>query len=431
MSSRRSRGRALVAGVTVGLVAVLGACTSSSSGSASSAGATSGGTINLFLIPSPSASALEKSIPAFEKATGIQVKFTETDYGTAHQKALLSIQSKQHAFDVVQYDNTFLAPFANANALAPLGSYVKNSAEYDINDFSPSLQTYGTYKGTDYGLMLSTEPFLTWYRTDIYNKLGIQPPKTWDDFKAASEKIKASSLAAGNIMGYGPNTDWWWMELVWSWGGQLYDKNFVPTVNTPQAVAATEYYKSLLASAPKGALSATGDDVTSIFVSKPVGEMIQYAGYASGVFDPKTSSYSTMIGTAAVPTGVANATELAGWNIGIAADSLQKDKAWKFLEFALGKSQAKTFLSYGAAAIGRISITSDATLVAKNPYLKLLTLSSGTTVYPYPHLVTWPEFDKACADALANIVAGKVAVQQGLDQLQATLTTILSKEPKG
>lgn len=421
--TRLGRTRRLMSvALTCALVVSVAAC--------SSGGGSSSGAINVFLIPSPSATAIEKSIPAFEKATGIKVHYTETEYGTAHQKELLSIKAKQHAYDVVQFDNTFLASFAYAHALAPLDGYVKNSTAYDINDFSPSLQQYGVYRGATYGLVLSTEPFILWYRKDIFAKLGISVPTTWDEFKAASDKIKASGQAAGNIMGYGSATDWWWMQLVWSFGGQLYDSAYNPTVTTPEAVAATEYYKSLLHSSTDGALSTNGDDVTSIFTSKPVGEMIQYSGYAAGVFDPKTSNYADQIGTAPVPVGTVNATELAGWNIGIPADSNHKGNAWKFLEFVLGKAQAKTFLSYGAAAIGRKSITEDADLVAKNPYLKLLSLPATTKVFPYPHLVTWPEFDKACADSLSDIVAGKVGVQDGLNQLQAKLKTILAGEPK-
>ena len=394
-----------------------------------SGGASTASEINLFLIPSPSATALEKLAPEFTAKTGIKVNFTETEYGTAHQKALLSIQAKQGAFDVVQYDNTFLAAFANAGALAPLNDYTSKSAEYDIADFSDALQHYGDYKGTSYGLVLSTEPFLLWYRKSILDKAGVQPPTTWDEFKTVAAATNANGTA-GQVMGYGPNTDWWWMQMLWSWGGKLYDDTLKPTVNTPEAVAATEFYKDMLQYAPKGALGLNGDDVTSQFTSTKIAQMVQYSGYASLIYDPKTSSFPDDIAAVSVPAGKVDAVELAGWNIGIASDSPNKDAAWQFLEFALGKSNAKKMLEYGAAAIGRKSVTSDPAMIAKYPYLSLLSLDKpDLLVYPYPHLVVWPEFDKACADALADIVAGKVPVQDGLNALNEKLTGILAKEP--
>lgn len=404
--------------------------TSASGGGESSSAAATCESINVFLIPSPSADALKKMTPDFTAKTGIKVNFTEVEYGTAHQKALLSIQSKQGAYDVVQFDNTFLAAFAKAGALKDIGQEVANSKEYDIADIPTSLQNYGDFGGTKYGLMLSTEPFIQWYRGDIYDKLGLKPATTWDEYKANAEKIQASGQAAGQMMGFGPNTTWWWMQLVWSYGGALYDSDFKPTVNTPEAVAATEYYKSLLASSPKGALGATGDDVTVQFVGSDIGQMIQYSGYAAGVFDPESSKNAATIKTAAVPAGKVNTVELAGWNIGIPSDSPAPECGWQWLEYMLGKSNAKTLLENGAAAIGRISIIDDPALVKQYPYLSLLNIPSDVVVNTYPQIVVWPEFDKVASDNLAKILSGEVDVKAGLDAMQAALEPVLAKEPK-
>lgn len=386
--------------------------------------------INVFLIPSPSADAMKAMTPAFTEATGIDVEFTEVEYGTAHQRALLSIQSGQAAFDVVQFDNTFLAAFAKAGALTDIGEWVVNSAEYDINDIPTSLQNYGDFDGVKYGLMLSTEPYIQWYRGDIYDQLGLQPATTWDEYKANAEAIQDSGLASGQMMGFGPNTTWWWMQLVWSYGGTLYDSDFNPTVNTPEAVAATEYYKSLLPFSPQGALGATGDDVTLQFVGSDIGQMIQYSGYAAGVFDPESSPNAANIRVAPVPAGTVNTVELAGWNIGIPSDAPSPECGWQFLEYMLGKTNAKTLLENGAAAIGRISIIDDPSLQEQYPYLSLLNIAPDVVVNTYPQIVVWPEFDKVASDNLAKILSGEVEVQAGLDAMQAALEPVMANEPR-
>ena len=386
--------------------------------------------INVFLIPSPSADAMKAMIPAFTAKTGIDVNVTEVEYGTAHQKALLSISSKQGAFDVVQFDNTFLAAFAKAGALTDISDWAAKSTEYDMSDIPASLQNYGDFGGKKYGLMLSTEPFIQWYRGDIYDKLGLKPATNWDEYKSNAEAIQASGLADGQMMGFGPNTTWWWMQMVWSFGGQLYDSAFKPSVNTPEAAAATEYYKSLLTSSPQGSLGATGDDVTLQFVGSDIGQMVQYSGYASGIYDPVSSKNAANIRTAALPAGKVNAVELAGWNIGIPSDSPNAACGWQFLEYMLGKSNAKTLLENGAAAIGRVSIVDDPALQEKYPYLKLLNISPDAVVNTYPQIVVWPEFDKVASDNLAKILSGEVDVQAGLDAMQAALEPVLAKEPK-
>lgn len=386
--------------------------------------------INVFLIPSPSADAIKKLAPKWTAKTGIKVNFTEVEYGTAHQKALLSIQTGKGEQDVVQFDNTFLAAFANAKALTQLNAYTSASKEYDMNDFTPALQQYGDFGGKKFGLMLSTEPFIQWYRSDIYKSLNLKPAKTWDEYKANAEAIQKSGKASGQLIGYGPASTWWWMQMVWSFGGKLYDSKFNPTVDTKEAIAATKFYKDLLSSAPKGALGFNGDDVTIQFVSTNIGQILQYSGYASGVFDPKMSKNAKNIAVTAAPAGKVNAIELAGWNIGIPSDSKNKTWAWDFLEYMLGKTNASDFLNAGAAAIGRSSITTNKALVAKNPYLALLSLPATATVYTYPSLVTWPEFDKVSSDGLASILSGKVTVEAGLKKLNSDLKAVLAKEPK-
>jgi multiple sugar transport system substrate-binding protein len=221
------------------------------------------------------------------------------------------------------------------------------------------------------------------------------------------------------------------MTLVWSFGGHLYDDNLNPTVNTKEAVAATDYLKKLLAVSPKGAITANGDDVTSRFLGENIGAMLNYSGYYGMALDPKINKNEGKIGTAPMPVGAADITHLAGWNIGIPADAKNPDAAWKFLEFVLGKTNAKAYLKSGAAAIGRQSIINDAELVATNPYLPQLNISSTSRVERYPQIAVWPEFETAAIDAVSQVLTGKQSTQAALDALNEKLKPILAKEPRG
>ena len=153
---------------------------------------------------------------------------TEVPYGEAHQKLLLTVQQGQGQYDVAQFDNTFLAPFGAPGTMQPLDAWITASAEYDIADFAQGQQDYGKYDGKTLGLTLSTEPMIQWYRTDIYDALGLKPAKTWDEFMANAKAVKESGKGDGAILGWGPNASWWWMTLVWSFGGHLYDANLIP-----------------------------------------------------------------------------------------------------------------------------------------------------------------------------------------------------------
>jgi multiple sugar transport system substrate-binding protein len=384
--------------------------------------------INVYLIPSPSATAIKSFIPAFTEKTGIKVNVTEVPYGEAHQKLLLSVQLAQGQYDVAQFDNTFLAPYGAAGTMQPLDERIAGSAEYDISDFEQGQQDYGKYDGKTLGLTLSTEPMIQWYRTDIYDQLKLKPATTWEEYRSNAKAIEDAGLGDGNILGWGPNSSWWWMTLVWSFGGTLYDENLNPTVNTPEAVAATEFFKEMLQYGPEGGISASGDDVTNKFLSQNIGAMIQYSGYWGVALDPKNSAFVGKIGTAPMPKGKADITHLAGWNIGIPADAKNPDQAWQFLEFVLGKSNAVAYLKAGAAAIGRKSISTNEEMLKLHPYLPLLNIPASSRIERYPQLRVWPEMEKAILDALPGMLAGEVEIQKGLDQLNETLKPILAQE---
>jgi len=237
----------------------------------------------VFLIPSPSSTAIQSFIPAFEKKTGIKVNFSETPYGEAHQKELLSYQQKAGAYDVAQFDNTYLAAFGAAKVMTPLDDYLSKSTEYDIADFSKGQQDYGKHKGATLGLTLSTEPMIQWYRTDIYDALGLKPATTWDEFYANAKAVEDAKKGDGAIIGFGAGMDWWWMTLVWSFGGHLYDDKLKPTVDTPEAKTATDYMNSLLPLAPKGAITASGDDVTAKFLAQDIGAKLGCGAHLVGL----------------------------------------------------------------------------------------------------------------------------------------------------
>jgi len=383
--------------------------------------------LNIFLIPSPSSTSIQSFIPAFEKETGIKVNFTETPYTEAHNKQLLSYKQKAGAYDIAQFDNTYLANFGVNQVMAPLDDYLANSPAYDTTDFSQGQLEYGKYKNTTYGLTLSTEPMIQWYRTDLLADAGLEPATTWDEYLANAEALKAAGKG-GNVLGFGPGVTWWWMTLVWSFGGKLYDDNLKPQVTSDAVVKATEYLKKLLEAAPDGASSLDGDTSVAKFFSTDVGQMLNYSGYYGSVKDPATNPYIDKFETARMPMGETDITHLAGWNIGIPSDSKKQDAAWKFMEFVLGKSNAVDYLKSGAAAIGRKSITSNAELITTNPYLPLLDIPAESRIERYPQLKVWPDFQKAADEAVTPMLTGDVDIKTGLADLNTKLAGILAGE---
>jgi ABC-type sugar transport system, periplasmic component len=416
------RNRLLLAAASILVATGLAACTP-----AAAPQTTKVDSLTIFLTPSPTEDAIKKLLPEYEKETGIKITVVDAPYDDAHQKQLLSFKSKQGAYDVVQFDNPFLATYGEQNALVDLTDRVKGSAKFAQDDFVPALQQYGVYDDKLIGLNLSTEPFLLWYRKDIYAQLGLSVPTTWDEYYNNAKKIQDSGMADGQVIAFSnPVNSWWWLQFLWSFGGDLADASGTPSVTSPEAIAATDYYKKLLAVSPKSAISSNGDDATSLFITQNVGQMITYSGYWPTIMDPKQSKHVDNIGYAAIPQGTSDTVQLTGWNMGIPSHSKKQDAAWDFVEWLIGKDGSKALLQAGGAAIGRTSMAADADLVKENPYLPLLpeAASSGRRL---PAIVEWPEVSNQIGIRIADVMTGKADTQASLTELNVDLARILKK----
>jgi multiple sugar transport system substrate-binding protein len=229
------------------------------------------------------------------------------------------------------------------------------------------------------------------------------------------------------MMGYSSSmASWWFIQLLWSFGGDLLDSKFNPTVDTPEALAATQYYKDLLKYSPSSAITSDGDAATSVFCAQDVGLILQYSGYWPTMADPKQCKAAGKFAVQKAPAGKVDITQLVGWNIGIPSDSKKKDLAWRYLEWNLGKSNAKRFLEEGAAAIGRTSVVTDSELLKKYPYLAALQ-PAAEVGRRLPAIREWPEVSQAIGSGVADILSEKVSVADGLKALNGALRDIFQK----
>ncbi len=80
----------------------------------------------------------------------------------------------------------------DAGQLAPIDDVFKAN---DLNKlFSPAILKGCTYNGKKYFLPLTQHFVAFFYNKAIFDKAGVKPPKTWDEFLNVCEKIKATGI---------------------------------------------------------------------------------------------------------------------------------------------------------------------------------------------------------------------------------------------
>ncbi|MBA2950848.1 ABC transporter substrate-binding protein [Streptomyces himalayensis] len=88
---------------------------------------------------------------------------------------------------------------------AELGTYVEGYAP-------DSVRTLVTLGGKTWAAPYDVGPQTLYYRTDLFEKYGVEVPKTWDEFRSAAQKVKAASDGKARILDF-------WGDDVATWAG--------------------------------------------------------------------------------------------------------------------------------------------------------------------------------------------------------------------
>lgn len=401
LSQVRGVRRAVVAAVAVaGLAAGCG-------GGGGGAGGEKADSITVAVSSSPSATALKAIAKEYTKKSGVAVKFVDLPYNELATKTLLAARKPKQGYDVVQFDSPMLAPLVSGGALADIGAQVGSSKAYALDDFPEQVQEYAKYRGKTYGLPLSTEPYVLWYNTKLFEKNKLEPPTNWAEYVANARKLKAAG-AYGSDSGFGSQIGgYYWLESLYLSGGRLLKPGTcTPDLDSDVAREATETYLSLKKHTPATAVNGGGNEMTTAFVQGDVGQMVNATGYYSIMADPKQSKLDGDF-DAALPPGVDDGgrTLLFGWLIGVGKNAQAPDEAWDFLEFALGKDSASRLIEEGAPPPARQSLLDDPAAKKELPYLPTLVEASKKGEH-LPYLKQMPEIITALSAELSKAATG-------------------------
>ena len=298
MNSTRFR-LAVVAVAAVPLLAVA-ACSSGDSGS--SDGKTE---LTLLIDNGPGTVALAKGVvTAFEKANPtITVKTETRPQGSDGDNLVKTKLSTGEMEDVFWYNSGSLL-----QALAPAKSLVDLTGDPAIKDVDPSYlpvvsqggKVYGAPWGSSFGGGVL-------YNKAVYAKLGLQVPKTWTEFLANSDKIKAAGLTAIQ----GSFKDTWTTQLIVLGDysnvakvvptfAQDYTANKAKYASTPAALKSFQKMAELTAHGyyNKGAGSTTEPQAMTALASGKAG---QYPMLSASVAELKSPDQLANIGFFGLP----------------------------------------------------------------------------------------------------------------------------------
>ena len=229
--------------------------------------------------------------------------------------------------------------------------------------FLPGCILANTFNGHIYGVPLYIASGALYYRKDLLQKYGFQPPRTWDELIAQALEIMQGEKNQGKeTLGLfrpvqavrGPGVRHVGVRIL-SFGGHILDpKTGQCVLAQDQAVAAVKFVRDQIVRkiAPKGVLTYQEPESLALFVQGGAAFLRNWP-YAWSVYPTtrKNPALAGKVGIAKLPhlKGQRSYATLGGWQVGISKFSQNKEAAWKFVKFLTSDRMQKAFLPQGRA----------------------------------------------------------------------------------
>lgn len=206
MLNKRDINLFVVLMMLVGLVAGCAAPVSAPAGEAGpSQPAAEEVTIDVLTFTGPQiAEPLQRRGAEFTERTGIKVNVTVVPFSDLYQKILTDLATGTNAFDVYVFAPQWMVDYVEPGYLEPLTDRVAGNAELQWDDIAPFFRDFSaSYKGEIYTIPLDGDFQMVYYRTDVLDELGMEPPQTWEDYLAIAEAAHGMDMNGDGEGDYG------------------------------------------------------------------------------------------------------------------------------------------------------------------------------------------------------------------------------------
>ncbi|MGW1812632.1 extracellular solute-binding protein [Streptomyces sp. NPDC002125] len=367
----------------------------------------------------PKEKVVDAAVADFEKAhEGAEVEVEYIPVDTRAQRIKAAFNDPKSAPDLIEYGNTDTAGYVKDGGLADVSK--EFSAWDEAKDTDPTAKQSVTVGGQVYGAPFFVGVRALYYRTDVFDELGIEPPKTQDELISTARKIHKEKpdlygLAVGGAYTYGA------MPFIWARGGELAEETGVTyksAINSGKAREGIEAYTSLFGddNCPAAKCASMGGNATvTAFASgkaaMAIGGDFSHAAVEAGAVKGKYA----VVPLPGVDEGSIAPAFAGGNNIGVLKSSAHRTLAVDLMKSLAGKkTQAKMF-----DAMGFLPTYTDVldTAAEKEPFVGPFVESLGAGAKFVPASPAWGQIDASLVlpTMFQEIVSGRKDVDAASD----------------
>ncbi|MGR8963833.1 ABC transporter substrate-binding protein (plasmid) [Rhizobium leguminosarum] len=377
---------------------------------------------------------LQKQVAVFEKNTGNHVKLVTMPSSSSEQfsQYRLWLAAGNKDIDVYQTDVIW------APQLADQFIDLKEATKDVVGQFFPSIIASQTVNGRLVALPLFTDAPALFYRKDLLEKYGKQPPKTWDEMAATAKEVQDKERQAGqkDLWGYvfqGNSYEGLTCNaLEWvksSGGGQIVETDGTISINNEKAAAALERAKGWIGTiSPPGVLAYQEEESRGVWQTGNAVFMRNWP-YAYSLGNGADSAVKGKFDVMTLPVAAAGdkpSSTLGGWNLAVSKYSEKQEAAIALVKFLASKEVQKARAVELSNLPTLTDLYDDKDVAAAQPFMPNWKPIFQDAV-PRPSATAKVKYNEVSSKfwtAVHNTLSGSGSAAENLELLEADLTTL-------
>ncbi len=254
----------------------------------------------------------------FEQLTGAKVNIIKFPFKDIFKSIKQDFASKTNKYDVLVFSPKWMTDFVKPGYLENLTTRVQADRQLEWDDVAPFFRNFtATYKEQIYAIPIDGDFQMVYYRTDLFEKAKLEPPRTWDDYLAIAKQFHGQDLNGDSIPDYGSclpkkpktmNHQFFWSvasPFLQSQGteeGGFFDpETMKPLVNNQAFARALDIYKETTKYAPPEELSLGLEGSRTLFLSGRCALTFDWGDIGTLAIDPGISKIPDKVGASILP----------------------------------------------------------------------------------------------------------------------------------
>ena len=393
----------------------------------------------------PHYDAVLQILPEFTEETGIRVEVDQLQYLKMRERQTLELTKPRGDYDLIAYVVFSKADYVFADQLENLARFFMNpklaDPSYDAEDlidgYVQNIGVAGGKKGylpgptgSLFGVPYGSETSVLGYRTDIFEKHGLEVPETYDEMLDLACRIPELEPGMGGMSSRaasGHQASHAFLLHLAPLGGRVLDDQWKPIVNNEAGVAAANALKTIVDCGPEGATSFAFGEALSSFLQGKTAMYLDTTVIAGQIEDPSRSKVVGKVGWALHPMGVRRGSQTGGFGIAIPKNAQNKEAAFLLLQWLTSKKGDKLVAMAGGNP-SRFSTHADPEVNAKFPHMSVFgeALKHADPDWR-PIIPVWGKINADIGTTLSKVLTEGLDIQEALDGVAERAAEILDE----